>query len=110
MPSRNVRNDVQGSYIVLDGQRYRSGPLYMPRPAMRHDDGGLTKGDRATFRRIPCAPAIIVTTRDGGETVWETEDCKRSLALRDAAAPAGPGALAAILGGHVLNHVTRIEP
>lgn len=109
MPSRIVQSDDEGAFIVIDGQRYRHGPLYMPRPAMRHDDGGLRKGDKAMFRRIPCAPAIVVTARDGGETVWETEDCKRSERLRITARPDDPNAVRTILGGPIIGVVTSIQ-
>lgn len=109
MPSRIVQSDDEGAFIVIDGQRYRHGPLYMPRPAMRHDDGGLRKGDKAMFRRIPCAPAVVVSARDGGETVWETEDCKRSARRRAATLPAEPTAIRAILGGPIIGTVTSIQ-
>ena len=84
MPTALIRSDERGLYFIADGQRYRPGPLYLPRP-MRHDEGGLAKGDRTGFRRVPSAPAAILQAKDGGETVWETEDCKDSLDRRNQA-------------------------
>lgn len=109
MPVGLIREDTRGPFLITNGQRYRPGPLYMPRPLMRHDDGGLAKGDRPRFRRIACAPAIIIVLADG-ETVWETESCKDALDRQNADAQSAPLAnLKTVLGPNVVTKIQRVS-
>jgi len=92
MPMPLVRQDARGLFIVMNGQRYRSGPLdYTLRPGLRCDGGGLVAGMKVRARMIGSTPIAVLTSADGGEdTHWEVESSKDALAAKQAREAANP--------------------
>lgn len=96
MPTPLVRQDDRGLFVVMNGQRYRSGPLdYTLRPGTRCDDGSLVAGDKVKAVMISSTPVARLTSADGGEdTYWEVESSKDALAARQAYIAANPDVVA----------------
>lgn len=95
MPTPLVRRDARGLFVIMDGQRYRPGPLdYSLRPGTRCDEGGLAAGMKVKAVPISSTPVARMTSADGGEdTFWEVESSKDALEAKIAYASANPEAV-----------------